>query len=124
MRHWIAAIVAILLQTGAFAQQSGPRKSGANMPGQIVSNGYSLSSPGRRIPSVVLQAGKKIGSPLVKPYDPSRPLDVFNGTNLSPSSVVAPVSGFPGLGPQPDLLDRINAKLDSVTVSSSHQRRH
>ncbi|HEY3789405.1 MAG TPA: hypothetical protein VGL71_11150 [Urbifossiella sp.] len=115
MRTWLAALGATLaIATGAFAQQSGPG-FGSNMPGQIVSTGYGLKAAGIRLPSAAPQAGRSVGSPLAKPYDPSRPLDVFKGTNLSANDVVAPVSGFPGLSQQPNLLDRINSKIDSVT---------
>ena len=37
-----------------------------------------------------------VGNPLVRPYDPSRPYDVFKGTDIDPRTVVAPVQNLPG----------------------------
>jgi hypothetical protein len=93
---------------------SGPSPLGG---GQVVSSTTSvnLAPAGARIPSAAPQAGTNIGSPLSgRPYDPSNPLGVFKGTGIDPKSVVAPVSGLPGTQ-QPDLLDRVSAKLGSVT---------
>ena len=113
MRQWLAAIGATCALSGiAFAQQAGPGP--ASMPGQVVSSGFNLNPAGNRLPAAAPQAGNKIGSPLMKPYDPSNPLGVFNGTNIDPSTVVAPVTGIPGTQ-QPDLLDRLQAKIGSVT---------
>jgi hypothetical protein len=106
---WVAAFGAVA-GTASAQQQSG----GPSMPGQIVSKGFNLKPAGMRLPAAAPQAGTHISSPLTKPYDPNRPLDVFKGTNIDPKSVVAPVSGVPGTQ-QPDLLDRINSKLGSVT---------
>ena len=113
MRRWIAAIgVACAVAGTLLAQQP---SNGASMPGQVVSTGFNLKQAGTRVPAAAPQAGNGIGSPLAsRPYDPSRPLDAFKGTGIDPRSVIAPVSGFPGTQ-QPDLLDRLYAKLGSVT---------
>jgi hypothetical protein len=113
MRSLLAAMGAACAVAGtASAQQQ--QSGGSSMPGQIVSRGFNLNPAGMRLPAAAPQAGTHISSPLTKPYDPNRPLDVFKGTNIDPKSVVAPVSGVPGTQ-QPDLLDRINSKLGSVT---------
>ena len=118
MRHWLAAIGAIcaLLEI-APAQQPGGGPIGG---GQIVSTGVNLNQAGTRIPAAAPQAGNNIGSPLMKPYDPSRPTNglkdaaAMSGVKFDPSTIAAPVTGLPGTQ-QPDLLDRVYAKLGSVT---------
>jgi len=112
MRRWLAAIGAACAVAGSASTQE--QTGGPSMPGQIVSRGFNLNPAGMRLPAAAPQAGTHISSPLTKPYDPSRPLDVFKGTNIDPKTIVAPALGVPGMQ-QPDLLDRINAKLSSVT---------
>jgi len=82
--------------------------------GQVVSTGFNLNPAGNRVPAAAPPAGTNVGNPLLRPYDPNRPLDAFKGTNLSAKNVVAPVTGIPGTQ-QPDLLDRVYDKLGSVT---------
>ena len=109
MRHWLSAIGAIC----AFASVSFAQQPIAG--GQVVSSSFNLSPAGNRMPSAAPQAGNSIGSPLMqRPYDPARPLDAFKGSNIDPTTVIAPVSGFPGTQ-QPDLFDRLYTKLGSVT---------
>ena len=108
MRHWLSAIGAIC----AFANVSFAQQPIAG--GQVVSNSFNLNPAGARVPSAAPQAGNSIGSPLMRPYDPTRPLDAFKGSNIDPKTVIAPVSGLPGTG-QPDLLDRLYSRLGSVT---------
>jgi hypothetical protein len=125
MRRWLAAVgVACALGWAgppAVAQPTsgpgpGPGAGTAPIPGQIVSNAFNLPSAGTAIKRAAPQAGTPIGSPLMRPYDPSKPYDVFKGTNLDASMVVGPVSGFPGLQTQqPDLLDRLYDKISSIT---------
>ena len=115
MRHWLSAIGATCaLASASFTQ---PPSAGSNsMPGgQIVSRGYNLKAAGSRVPSAAPQAGNTIGSPLMRPYDPARPLDALKGSNIDPKRVVAPVTGFPGTQ-QPDLFDKLYGKLNSVTA--------
>jgi hypothetical protein len=106
MGRYITALGLTCALAGAAAAQA--------MPGQVVSNGVSLSPAAPRVPAAAPQAGKNIGNPLLRPYDPNRPLDALKGTNLNPSQVVAPVQGLGGTQ-QPDLLDRVYDKLSSVT---------
>src|SRR5438132_1269483 len=117
MRRWLAAIGASCALSGfASAQQmSGPGPLGG---GSVVSSstGFNLNPAGTRLPAAAPQAGANIGSPLSRPYDPTNPLGVFKGTGIDPKTVVAPVSGLPGTQ-QPDLFDRLTAKLNSVTRS-------
>jgi hypothetical protein len=71
---------------------------GTTMPGQVVGTGYSLSPVGSQLPKAAPSVGTPIGSPFgsaaMRPYDPSRPYDVFKGTNIDPRNVAAPVVGF------------------------------
>lgn len=124
MRHWLTAVGAACAfgWTGGPATAQlrgpgpGPAAGTAPIPGQIVSTAFDLPTAGSPVPMAAPQAGTPVGSPLMRPYDPSKPLDVFKGTNIDPRSVVTPVSGFPGLATQqPDLLDRLYDKLTAVT---------
>ena len=89
----------------------------AAMPGQVVGTGINLNPVGTPISKAVPSRAdiKKLENPLLRAYDPSKPYDVFKGTNLDPKSVIAPVAGFPGTGTDPTLLDKLSAKLGSVT---------
>jgi hypothetical protein len=116
MRHrqWLAAIGASYALSGfALAQQPNLGQSPLG-GGQVVSSGVNLSPGGTRLPAAAPQAGTNIGSPLTRPYDPTNPLGVFKGTGINPKDVIAPVAGLPGTQ-QPDLLERVSAKLGSVT---------
>jgi hypothetical protein len=96
----------------------GPNPLGGIMPGQVVgsSSVATLNPAATAVPKAAPPAGTAIGNPLMRPYDPTRPLDVFKGTNIDPRTVAAPVSGFPTLTTgQPDLLDKLYDKLSSVT---------
>jgi hypothetical protein len=67
------------------------------MPGQFVGTGYTLSPVGQASPKVGQPIGQPINlpvsNPLMRPYDPSRPLDAFKGTNIDPKLVIAPTMG-------------------------------
>ena len=109
MRRIIAAVgLACAAATPAAAQFS--------VPGQPVGSSFDLPQAGSAIPKAAPQAAMPVGNPLIRPYDPTRPLDVFKGTNLDPKMVVAPVAGFPGIGTQqPNLLERLYARFGSIT---------
>lgn len=123
MRQWLPAVgvvCALGWPAPATAQQRGPgpgpAAGTAPIPGQVVSTSFNLPSVASPIPKATTPAGNPVGNPLMRPYDPSKPYDVFKGTNIDPKSVLAPVSGYPGLQTQqPDLLDRLYDKLSSVT---------
>lgn len=124
MRHLLALGAACALSATA-AAQSGTVTGGTtttrvgggavpSMPGQAVGTGFSLPGAAGSTPQPVGQKLPQVGNALSRPYDPSRPLDVFKGTGIDPKSVVAPISAFPPVpGPQPDLVDRLYAKLTS-----------
>lgn len=108
MRHGLALGFACALAGFASAQE------GALGGGQVVSSGYTLKPAAPRVPAAAPPVGTNIGNAMLRPYDPSRPLDALKGTSLSARDVVAPVPGFPGTQ-QPDLLDKLSEKLGSVT---------
>jgi hypothetical protein len=71
----------------------------ATMPGgQIVSTTANLSHVGQQVGQ---QVGHPVGNPinipqdnpLMRRYDPTRPYDVFKGTNIDPKAVVTPMPG-------------------------------
>jgi hypothetical protein len=86
------------------------------MPGQVVGTGVNgnFAPVGQQVKKAVPAAGQPINLPAdsgsMRRYDPSRPYDVFKGTNLSPSQVVAPAAG---VGDQ-NLLEKLYGKLKSV----------
>jgi hypothetical protein len=84
------------------------------MPGQVVGTGFGLSSVGQQVPKAAPPAGQPINlpadSPMMRRYDPSRPYDVFKGTNLSPDQLAAPIEGY---GDQ-SVLSKLYQKLKSV----------
>jgi hypothetical protein len=118
----VAAAVALLAGTAAGQSGSlGPPGSTNNlpvaMPGQVVGSAINLNPAGTPInPAVPSRADiKKLENPLMRAYDPSKPYDVFKGTNINPTSVIAPVAGFPTTGQDPNLLQRLYTKLGTVT---------
>jgi hypothetical protein len=88
----------------------------AAMPGQIIGTPLNMNAVGTPVNKAVPSRAdlKKLESPLSRPYDPSKPLDVFKGTNLDPKQVMAPVAAFPQT-PNQSLLDKLNDKFASVT---------
>jgi hypothetical protein len=109
MHRLVAGLAAACAVAGTAAAQF-------TTQGQVVGSSVGLNPSGTAVPRAVPQAGNPVGNPLGRPYDPTRPLDVFKGTNLDPKSVVAPVSGFPSVPTQqPDLLDKLYAKIGSIT---------
>jgi hypothetical protein len=121
----VAAAVALLAgvaagQSGSFGSLGPPGSTNslpAAMPGQVVGTGINLNPAGAQIPRAVASRAEiqKLENPLMRPYDPSKPYDVFKGTNLDPKSVVAPVNGFPMTGQDPNLLQRLYTKIGTVT---------
>lgn len=84
----------------------------ASMPGQVVGSGFNLAGSA---PQPVGKMLPPAGDPLSRPYDPSRPLDVFKGTGISPNQVIAPITAFPPVpGPDKNLIDRLYDKLDAA----------
>jgi hypothetical protein len=121
----VMAAVALLAgsaagQSGSFGSLGPPGSTNnlpAAMPGQVVGTGVTLNPAGTQIARAVPARDdiKKLDNPLMRPYDPSKPFDVFKGTNLDPTSVVAPVPGFPMTGQDPNLLQRLYTKIGTVT---------
>jgi hypothetical protein len=95
MRQLALAAGAVCALAG-FADRAAAQ--GTTMPGQVVGTGYSLSPAGTALPKAAPPAGTPIGSPFgsaaMRPYDPSRPYDVFKGTNIDTRNIAAPVVGF------------------------------
>lgn len=84
------------------------------MPGQVVGTGFGLGPVGKPVSKAAPPAGQPINlpadSPMMRRYDPSRPYDVFKGTNLSPDQLAAPIEGY---GDQ-SLLSKLYQRLKSV----------
>lgn len=104
---------------GVWAGGPGAAQNGPAMPGQTVGTTFNLSQAGTpAAPKAGSPVGAKPGGgagPLSRPYDPYRPLDVLKGTGLNADAVVATVSPFTSSNPQPDLIDKVYEKLNSVT---------
>lgn len=120
MRRTGVAVAVALLTGGVAAGQLGPPGSTNNltpaMPGQVVGNAINLKAAGAPVSQAVPSRAdiKKLESPTMRAYDPSKPYDVFRGTNIDPTSVVAPVPNVPGSG-EPNMLQRLYTKLGTVT---------
>jgi len=85
---------------------------GSAMPGQVVGSGFNLAGSA---PQPVGTPQPQVGTQISRPYDPSRPLDMFRGTGINPNQAVAPISAFPPLpGQEKNLIDRLYDKLDAV----------
>ncbi len=65
------------------------------MPGQVVSFlRYHVTSGPKTARRGAGRRGRRITSnPMMRPYDPTRPYDVFKGSNINPNQVVAPLVG-------------------------------
>jgi hypothetical protein len=112
----VAAACAVGLFVGEAAGQSGGNGMPAAMPGQVVGTPLQLNTVGTPVQRAAPPAGDQLGNPLMRPYDPTKPLDVFKGTAIDPKTVIAPVMGYPGTGGQdPNLLERLYQKLATVT---------
>jgi hypothetical protein len=93
--------------------------NGSAMPGQVVGNGFNLAgSAPQPVGTPLPPAGSPLppaGTPNSRPYDPNRPLDVFRGTGINPTQMIAPVPNFPPLpGQEKNLIDRLYDRLDAV----------
>jgi hypothetical protein len=121
MRRWTKALGIACAVAGAVGITRAqfnipPQSANTAMPGgQVVGSTYILNPAGNQLPQAAPQAGTPIGNPLTQPYDPSRPMDQFKGTNIDPKSIVTPMSSFPSLQTQNrSLLDRLNERLAAV----------
>jgi hypothetical protein len=119
MRRWVVAAGAAcaVLLTHSAGAQNGTQTGGTTMPGQVVgSYTGTVNSVGQRLPDAAPPAGLPVTSnPLMRPYDPTRPYDVFKGTSIDPKNVVAPLVGPDGRPVQPpDALDKLSAKLRAL----------
>lgn len=119
MRSWMAAGGVVCALVGLSAPASaqfgvGDASSAGSsaMPGLPVGTVVKLSPAATEITKAVPQAGNPIGTQ-GRIYDPSRPLDVFKGTNIDPSNVIAPVAGYSGTG-SPNLLTQLYTKIGSI----------
>ncbi len=113
----VGVACAVLLTHSAGAQNNAPTVSGTTMPGQVVGSYAGTVSPvGQKQPAAAPAAGLPVTSnPLMRPYDPSKPYDVFKGTNIDPKQVLAPLVGPDGRPVQPpDALDKLSDKLKAV----------
>ena len=96
----------------------GAQNGGGSMPGQPVSTyrGGPVSQVGSRAPAAAPQVGNTVTGPNgSRPYDPSKPYDLFKGSNLDPNSLVAPLIGPDGkpVG-QPDALDVLSDRIRGI----------
>ncbi|MBN9522358.1 hypothetical protein J0H58_28205 [bacterium] len=119
----LLAVAALGAAAGTAPAQSGTATGGisttragggatASMPGQVVGSGFNLAGSA---PQPVGKMLPPAADPLSRPYDPSRPLDVFKGTGINPRQVIAPISAFPPIpGPEKNLIDRLYDKLDAA----------
>jgi hypothetical protein len=122
MRRWTKALGIACAVAGAvgitraqFNISPQSADTGVMPGGQVVGSSYVLHPAGNQLPQAAPQAGNAIGNPLTRPYDPSRPLDQFKGTNIDPKNVAAPMSSFPSLQTQNrSFLDKVNERLASV----------
>lgn len=107
-------VCAVGLTGRGTAQNSSP----AAMPGQVV--GTSVGPVGQRLPAAAPAAGQPINVPQnMRPYDPSRPYDMFKGSGIDPSSLVAPLTGPDGKPvTPPDALDKLSEKIKSYFVKT------
>jgi hypothetical protein len=102
-----------LCVAGVFAGRADSQN--ASMPGQVVGNSmsYSVNPVGTEITKAAPNAGKAINMPLDNPmmrrYDATRPLDVFKGTGLSASQVIAPVHGVGDQSSFHQLFDKLKS---------------
>lgn len=84
------------------------------MPGQVVGTGFTMQQVGQPFPRVGNPVGQPINippnSPMMRPYDPNRPYDVFKGTNIDPRSVVVP----PQTGPDSNIFTRTYEQVKSI----------
>jgi hypothetical protein len=122
MRH-LLVLAALGAAAGTASAQSGTVTGGvsttragsgvpASMPGQVVGSGFNLAGSA---PQPVGKMLPPAADPLMRPYDPSRPLEMFKGTGISPNQVIAPISAFPPLpGQEKNLIDRLYDRLDSA----------
>jgi hypothetical protein len=82
--------LAIMPMSRAMAQSS-------IMPGAVVSNssGDNIQPVGSELPRVANPVGKGVSQSMtnLRPYNPERPYDQFQGTNLNVKSVVTPANG-------------------------------
>lgn len=111
------AACAIMLAGHAGAQNTGG--FGTSMPGQAVSTyrGGPLSPVGTRLPDAAQPVGQPIANAgaTQRPYDPSRPYDMFKGTNIDPNSLVTPLIGADGKPVDPpDVLDKLSDRIRSI----------
>jgi hypothetical protein len=111
MRHLVLAAGAVCAAGWLAARVEG---QGQGMPGQVVGTGFTVPGVGTSPPRAAPPAGQRVGTtpggPMSRPYDPSRPLDQFKGTNLDPQLVAAPVQGF---GDQ-SAFDKLYAKMRAM----------
>lgn len=119
MRRWAlaAGVACAVLLTHSARAQNGATVGGTTMPGQIVGS-YSgnVNTVGQRLPQAASPIGQSVSAnQLMRPYDPSRPYDVFKGTNIDPKQVLAPLVGPDGRPVEPpDALDKLSEKLKSM----------
>lgn len=134
----LLAVAALGAAAGTATAQSGTVTGGVTttrtgggglpsaMPGQVVGNGFNLAgSAPQPVGSGLPPAGTPVapGMPASRPYDPNRPLDMFRGTGLDTSRMVAPISAFPPLpGQEKNLIDRLYDKLDAVFSTNPFAR--
>jgi len=114
-----ASVCALLGLANRVDAQQGAQ--GVNtMPGQVVGNGFTfpqLNSVGQQAPQAAPQAGQSItANAMQRPFDPSRPLDMFKGTNIDPKTIIAPLT-VPAT--QQTVFDKLTEKLRALVGSTT-----
>ena len=121
MRRWLMALgVACAVGGSARAQLGSPGATNdlpAAMPGQVVGTTLPLQPAGTPISRAVPSRAdlKKLETPQMRLYDPTKPYDALKQANLLPSDVAAPIAAFPNTAQDQTLFDRLGQKLSSVT---------
>lgn len=118
MRRVVLA-VGVLCAVGLTGRGTAQNGAGNAMPGQVVGSYRGQVNPvGNRLPAAAPQAGQSItANAQQRPYDPSRPYDVFKGTNIDPKNVLAPITGPDGKPvTPPDSLDLLSEKIKAFFV--------
>ncbi|MCI0703510.1 MAG: hypothetical protein L0241_20715 [Planctomycetia bacterium] len=106
----VAGVCALI----GFANRADAQPNPNVMPGQVVGRplNFNFAPVGQQLPMAAPQAGQSItANAMQRPYDPSRPFDVFKGTGIDPKTVIAPLTAPET---KSDVLDKLSDKIREV----------